>query len=85
MFDSDRLEKFFKQNKIPLSGKIDLFPEEVESIFLAATNMSKSFGGFALLSVLNSSRTGIETTFSSYDDLFEAYCAFMTGYLNLRA
>jgi hypothetical protein len=85
MFDFERLESFFKLNKIPLAGKMDLFPEEVESLFIAASNQDQSFGGFILLSVLNISRTGITTNFDSYDDLYEAYCAFMTGYLHLRA
>jgi len=85
MFDFDQLKDFFEQHKIPLSGKMNFFPEEVENLFLAASGRSQSLGGFILMNVINISKTGIETNFESYDDLYEAYCAFMTGYLNLRA
>lgn len=78
----NELQKFFETNDIPLECERILQPQEIDTLFLNALNQGKSFGSFILWTVINIERSGINTNFTSWDMLYDSYCAFMTGFMN---
>lgn len=80
----EQLQTFFEEYKIPLEGSVNLTPEEISILFLEALKVCQSFGRFLLAAVINSNRNGLETGFSSWDNLYECYAAFCTGLMGLK-
>lgn len=75
------LKTFFESNNIPLDTESVTSCEQCDVIFIEALKYGTSFGSFILCSVLNPERNGIWTRFDSWENLYECYCAFMTGFM----
>jgi hypothetical protein len=76
----DQLKTFFSQNNIDLQVEKTLPLDDVGTLLLEADKMGRSFAGFVLNAIINAKRDGIQTNFSSWDELYECYIKFMIGY-----
>lgn len=75
-----QIESFFKENQIGLQMEKEMAADEVANLFLAAGDLGYSFSAFALNAVINPTRTGIQTNFESWEELYTCYCYFMTAW-----
>lgn len=80
-----QLQSFFEKHEIPLEITKNLSSGDVADIFADATNIGYSFASFILAGVLSADRNGIQTNFTSYDELYEAYAAFMVGLMGAQS
>jgi hypothetical protein len=79
-----QLRTFFELNNIPLEGSLALGEEATSALFAKAMELGYSFGCFALIAIINADHNGIETHFTSYEELYEAYACFTTGLLGAK-
>ena len=84
MLQHSQVQAFFERNSIPLEGSIELGDARTDDLFLEAMKLGYSFGCFSLVAIINSDKNGIETHFGSYDELYDAYCCFITGMLGAQ-
>ena len=81
MLTKPEIQKFFTTHSIPLSGSANLSTDEYTRLVLDASAHGYSFLGFLQVACLNSDETTVTTAFENWEDLYESYCCFMTGYL----
>lgn len=81
MLNKSEVCSFFVANSIELECEKLLSVEEVNNLITNAAAQGRSFTGFISLAVINADRTGINPCFRSEEDLWDAYCAYMTGYM----
>lgn len=78
----NQVREFFEKNSIPLESDIKTSLEQTSELFMKAfNNCGNSFAGFIMQAVINPAKDGIWTKFNSWEDLYESYCAFMTGFM----
>jgi len=80
------LNSFFVRNNIPLNTSYKkLSEEQVNFIFMNAHSISRIFAAFILMSIITADKKGIQTHFSSYEEVQECYACFLIGYTNKQS
>lgn len=82
LITAKEFKDFFITHNIPLQAEILLPDVEISRIFIDAYAKGKTFAQFVLICVINSSKTGLETNFKSYEDIEESYVQFVLGYIS---
>lgn len=85
MLSLDEIKEFFINHQIPLSGVKSIgWKEVVNDLFLAAYAKSEVFAAFILNAVIDADRVCVETNFSSYEEVYDAFTQFLMGYTNSK-
>lgn len=79
MFTAKQLQRFFEQNDLHPGDEKIIGENEVNGLVVKATHQAYSLGGFVVASVINLNRDGILISDQTWEDLYVAYCYFMTG------
>jgi len=81
MLSKTQIERFFVRLDIPIDKEKSLTESEITKLILTACESGVSFVAFLKVAVLNPDLNGTNAYFSSFDELYEMYCIFMTGYM----
>lgn len=84
MLLKSELQDFFSSNSIDLECEKSLTVDEVNNLVLKAGDRGRSLAAFVMMTVINSDRTGINPCFRTVEDLYDAYCSFMIGYIRAQ-
>lgn len=76
----EQLVKFFQDHSIELESEKSLSQNEIDNIILNSSKYGIAFTSFLVWSVFNLNRNGLYTCFSSWDELYNSYCYFMSGF-----
>jgi hypothetical protein len=81
----DDVKNFFEKNNIALEEERPLAETEIDLIYLHARDQGYSFATFIHYAVISPEKSGILTCFSSWEQLYDCYLAFLVGFLGNKA
>lgn len=77
----ETIKQFFEKHKIKLKSNESMSDAEIDNVFIDAANYGLTFASFVSFGVFNAEQTHLETNYDSWDDLYDCYCNFITGYV----
>ncbi len=81
MLDVATIKRFWTQHSLPLEGAEPRTAHAINHLFIEARRLDQVWGAFVLNTVINAEKNGVQTVFTSYDDISEAYACFLIGYI----
>ncbi len=79
------LKNFFEQNSILLCEEKLLLPIDVDLLYLQAREHGYTFAAFVHYGVISPDKNGVLTCFNSWDELYDCYLSFVSGYMGNQA
>lgn len=80
MFTAKQLQHFFEDNDIHPGDEKIIGHDAVNQLIVNSSNQGYSLSGFVLASVVNLDRDGILVSDQTWEDIYTAYCYFMTAF-----
>jgi len=79
------VKNFFEKNNILLSEEKNLLTIDIDILYLRARELGYTFAAFVHYGVISPDKNGILTCFNSWDDLYDCYLSFVSGYMGNQA